>query len=231
MNILEPSPPLDVIINSQEHASNLGEDEKNWLRTTLSSSTFFAAKTTLIHPDSPLTQPKFLLSGWAMEICVLPSARIQVIDFALPGELLTCAWNDPSPPLSTHVALTGVKLSTGNLLSNETALAKIQTAAELDRKRRQFAKIAALGQSAEERLACLLADLYGRLSGIGLVRNMTFDLPVTQEVMANAIGISNVHVNRVLQKLRSSKIIELHHGQLTILDPEKIRHFCTLPAR
>lgn len=73
-------------------------------------------------------------------------------------------------------------------------------------------------RDALERLAHLFCELHARLELVGMVDGGRFDLPMTQEVIADALGLTTVHVNRTLQRLRSDGYIELSSGRLTILD-------------
>ncbi|HZI42377.1 MAG TPA: Crp/Fnr family transcriptional regulator, partial [Gemmatimonadaceae bacterium] len=76
-----------------------------------------------------------------------------------------------------------------------------------------------LGQrSAYERLAHLLIELYMRLNVVGRAHDGRCDFPLTQNDLADATGLTSVHVNRTLQELRRDRLIELERKQLHILD-------------
>ena len=67
-------------------------------------------------------------------------------------------------------------------------------------------------------LAHMLCELHARLSRVGLVENDQFELPVTQEEIADALGLSPVHISRMLQRLRKQGLITLKGRLLSILD-------------
>jgi CRP-like cAMP-binding protein len=73
------------------------------------------------------------------------------------------------------------------------------------------------------RIAHLLCELLVRLKAVGLVQDHTFDLPITQSELADAIGTSNVHVNRVLQELRANGLIKTSGARVHIPDWEKLK--------
>ena len=50
-----------------------------------------------------------------------------------------------------------------------------------------------------------------------------FRLPLTQDVIADATGLTSVHVNRILQKLRADRLINLSRGELALLDVERLK--------
>jgi CRP-like cAMP-binding protein len=76
-----------------------------------------------------------------------------------------------------------------------------------------------IGQrNALARLAHVFCELFVRLKAVGLVPDHSFDLPLTQQELGDAIGTSSVHVNRVLQELRKEGLIVFREGRLTIPD-------------
>lgn len=72
--------------------------------------------------------------------------------------------------------------------------------------------------SALQRAAHLICELYARLRIIGRAANDSFELPITQASLADALGISAVHSNRVLQDLRRQGLIVWDGGLLRIVD-------------
>lgn len=72
--------------------------------------------------------------------------------------------------------------------------------------------------SAAQRTAHLFCELYTRLTALGLASGYQFNLPVTQAAVADAVGISTVHVNRVLQEMRQRNLIVWYGGVVQILD-------------
>ncbi len=77
-------------------------------------------------------------------------------------------------------------------------------------------------REAYTRLAHLLCEFLLRLKAVGLVEGNTFDLPITQAEMADAIGTSAVHMNRIFQALRADGLIQTQGTQVTIPDWGKL---------
>ena len=73
-------------------------------------------------------------------------------------------------------------------------------------------------QPADASMANLLCETYVRADAAGLVANSSCDMPVTQENLAEALGLTGVHVNRTLQRLRRLGQVELKLGRLFISD-------------
>jgi len=73
------------------------------------------------------------------------------------------------------------------------------------------------------RMAHLLCEFLMRLKVVGLAENDTFDLPITQAELADAIGTSTVHVNRVLQALRADGLIRTKGAQVAVPDWDRLK--------
>jgi CRP-like cAMP-binding protein len=78
-------------------------------------------------------------------------------------------------------------------------------------------------RDAYNRVAHILCEWVLRLRAVGLVKDHTCDLPMTQNELADATGISTVHVNRVLQELRGNGLIVLRGNRLEVLDWDQLR--------
>ncbi|BBC71868.1 conserved hypothetical protein [Altererythrobacter sp. B11] len=73
-------------------------------------------------------------------------------------------------------------------------------------------------RTAYEAIAHILCEMHMRLDMVGLVAGDVLSFPLTQEDLASAAGLTAVHTNRVLQKLRQRGLIELRERVLTVLD-------------
>jgi hypothetical protein len=71
-----------------------------------------------------------------------------------------------------------------------------------------------------------LLELFVRLKGVGLANGMSFELPLTQELIGDAIGLTTVHVNRTMRSLREDKLIAIDDKRVTILDFEGLSLIC-----
>jgi len=74
---------------------------------------------------------------------------------------------------------------------------------------------------APARLAHVMVELRERLRVIGRVEGNSFEMPLTQEEIGEALGITGVHVNRVVRQLREEGIVELQRGRVIVLDEGK----------
>lgn len=84
---------------------------------------------------------------------------------------------------------------------------------------------------APARLAHVMIELRERLRIIGAVDGNDFDMPMTQEQIGEALGITAVHSNRVIRQLRQDGIADLHRGRVTVLDERKFQELADFDGR
>ncbi|HTK36561.1 MAG TPA: Crp/Fnr family transcriptional regulator [Caulobacteraceae bacterium] len=171
--------------------------------------------------------PRLMLSGWACRQRLLPDGRRQIFGFVLPGDLIS--FYAQSRPLTqvSITALTRVETADASALKAAAldggaypALARIMAATASQDEERLLDHVVRLGRhTAYERVAHLLLELRERLAAAGLGDDRRFPLPITQEALADALGLSVVHINRILQQLRRERLIEMRTGQVVLLDP------------
>ena len=77
-------------------------------------------------------------------------------------------------------------------------------------------------RSSLARVAHLMCELYLRAYAVGEAANQCITLPLSQIILADAIGMTPVHINRVLRELRLLGAMELSRGSLVIMDPAKL---------
>jgi CRP-like cAMP-binding protein len=78
-------------------------------------------------------------------------------------------------------------------------------------------------REAYQRMAHVLCELLTRLRAVGLVEGHACNLPITQGEFADAMGITPVHVNRVLQQMRAEGLIKLKGDRLNIPDWDRLK--------
>lgn len=78
-------------------------------------------------------------------------------------------------------------------------------------------------RDAYERVAHILCELHARMKMVGLVDGDRLALPITQDELADATGLTSVHINRTLQRLRQDNLLEIGRGMLNILNVGELR--------
>jgi CRP-like cAMP-binding protein len=181
----------------------------------------------MIHVSRKSPRNQFVIvSGWGCETRILPDGRRQIFSFLLPGDVVDLT-------RSSHVgrrsfmSLTRLEIVDAHVLvaaePDGAAVAEALKQAADRTEDRLFDHMVRIGRlSAKERVLNLLLELHDRLQAVGMVKEDSFRLPLTQEVFADALGLSIVHINRTLQQLRRAGRITLRAGSVTLHDRPKL---------
>jgi CRP-like cAMP-binding protein len=84
---------------------------------------------------------------------------------------------------------------------------------------------------AASRLAHTVVELRQRLAVTGRATGDTFDMPLTQEQISEALGITPVHANRIIRQLRDDGIVDINRGRVTVLDEAKLAELAQFDDR
>lgn len=170
-----------------------------------------------------------ILEGWACRYKILPSGSRQIMAFLMPGDCCDLHVNMLTEMDHSIQAITVAQVATiprtemQTLLHKHSNIARAMYTAQLIDEGIMRAWIVSMGRrSSIERVAHLMCELYLRARNIGLTNDGRFALPLSQLVLADALGMTAVHINRVLKKLRQSGAMALSRGSLDILDPAKL---------
>lgn len=166
-----------------------------------------------------------VLEGWACRYKQLPDGRRQVVAYFVPGDL--CDANvfilremDHSIGAITKVRFAEIAPPDfEELMAQSPRITQALWWHELVVAAIQREWTTNVGQrSAFERIAHLFCEMFLRLQVVGLTQANSCDWPLTQTDLADATGLTPVHVNRTLQELRRQGLVELHGKRLTIPD-------------
>lgn len=189
-----------------------------------------AAGKDIVGAGQPCNMIYNLKEGWAFRYSLLKDGRRQILDFILPGAVLGFH------PVKGAKATYGVQALTDAVvctipfetlapLSREIPGIGMRLAWLISRDRNlAFDRLTSVGQqSARERVAHLILELYIRYRAQWPShRADKMHLPLTQEHVADATGLTNVHVNRVLRDLWGQGVLEFHYRRLRVLNPDKL---------
>jgi CRP-like cAMP-binding protein len=179
------------------------------------------ARRELFVEGSEIKHPLLILSGWAARVRELADGRRQIISFLLPGDLVGLCGHTRPLATSTVMAVSDVAVCPAPCFGSSPALDRIYALSGALAEAYLLGHVTRLGQlNAYERLGDFLLELLERLQLAGLAADGSFTLPMTQEMLADTLGITSVHINRTIQSMRRDKSIVLNSRKLTINDPD-----------
>jgi CRP-like cAMP-binding protein len=218
--------PIDPVLRRLRAFGVSSEAELGLVRSAAEKRLRFGPGEELLAAGEPPRRPRFVVSGWAACQRSLPDGRRQILRFILPGDVTGVAPKAARSVGSSIVAMTALEMFDAEPVlaaaecGDAPGLAGAFSAMAAKDEELLIDHMVRLGrQTAYERVAHFLLELQRRLQLVGLGDSQRFPLQLTQEMLADALGLSIVHVNRTLQQLRRDGMIELRSGVAILLDP------------
>lgn len=225
-----PSDPIRAaLVRRLRISSAISEQDVKEIEAIPIAVRHFPAETPVVRDGQRATDCCLIVDGFCARSKTIANGRRQILSIHIAGEIPDLM------SLFLHVMdhdLVTLTPSTLGFISHET-LRKLHrrnwTVAEMFWRdtlidAAMFREwIVNVGQRpAPARLAHVMIELRARLRIIGRVDDNSFDMPLTQEQIGEALGITAVHANRVIKQLREEGIVELHRGRVTVLDERKL---------
>lgn len=167
-----------------------------------------------------------VLEGWACRYKILPTGTRQVLAYLMPGDscdlhIGLLAEMDHNIQTITPARIATIdRAEMDRIVDRHPRIAKALYIAQLIDEGTMRAWITSMGRRTSiERVAHLMCELYLRARNIGLTTETWLELPLSQLLLADSLGMTPVHLNRVLKKLRLSGAMTLTRGSLVIVDP------------
>jgi CRP-like cAMP-binding protein len=221
------SAPLEAVLASW---SPLREAHLVFVRRTLGPVQLHAVDEAVAQAPKDQGKPVVIATGWAAAVAHLEDGRRQIVSLFLPGDVLDPAYeleNGIEPLAMTTVRTMDAATLAAALDAEPNAavrpLSEAWASARRDARCRLVRHVVRLGRlSAHERTADLILELHRRLQRAGVADERGMPLPLTQEMMADHLGLSVVHMNRTLQQLRRDGLIVNRGGQMVLPDLKRL---------
>jgi CRP-like cAMP-binding protein len=229
---LDTSSQADLLVRRMSKLAELSPRERALIESIAQRREDVPAGTELIREGEALNSPRLLMAGWACRFRTLPDGRRQIFEFILPGDIYGLCLRPQAIALTTSLALTPVVVADAAALDTAitTDAASYQgltqacyATASLDEAYLLNQLMRVGRQTAFERTAHFILEIHERLGFVGLAGETSVAIPLTQEIMADALGLSVVHLNRTLQQLRRGQLIEFKGGMVRLLEPDRLR--------
>jgi CRP-like cAMP-binding protein len=170
-----------------------------------------------------------ILEGWACRLKILQNGNRQIIAFMMPGDFCDMhigvldEMDNNIETLTTATVATIQRVEMEALVEASPSLTRVFWWTQLVEAAMLRATIVSLGRrNSLERVAHLLCELCFRLQNVNRSDVDRYVMPFSQIVLADAVGLTPVHVNRVLRKLRQEGALELGGASMRIIDLAKL---------
>jgi len=215
-----------------EHGAELREEDRQRLRMLVSDPKEIGPRLDLIQEGDRPEDVHLVLEGFACRYKLLPDGGRQIMAYLVPGDLC-----------DLHVAILG-EMDHGIATLSACQIVHIprKSVEELTEKHGRINRalwwaslvdeailrewLVNMGRRpADKQLAHLLCELLVRLQSVGRASKNSYEFPVTQAELADTLGITTVHVNRMLKQLRDDGQITLKGRHMTIDDVDGLKEF------
>ena len=184
----------------------------------------------LIHEGERPVAMQVLLQGWACRYKALPDGARQIVGLLLPGDacnphvtLLETMDHSIGIVSDARVAAIAPQDIEKMLARHEAVTTALRCASLVDESILREWLTNASRRDAHARIGHLICELWYRLNAIGQVdEHNEFDFPLTQEQVGDALGLTPVHVNRMVKRLREDGLIDIRSRRLSVLKPAKL---------
>src|SRR5687768_8849927 len=220
--VRDEAPGADALIAKLQLGGPLVEGDREALRSICSETRRVAAGSDIISEGANPEHVHLMLDGWAARYKLLPDGARQITAFLIPGDfcdhhVTLLGEMDHGIATLTRARVAFIPRSRIDALTDRPSIAKAFWWATLVDEAVLRSWIVNVGRrDAFEAVGHLICELYVRMKNVGLVEGHCFEVPLTQDEIADALGLTPVHVNRVLQRLRADDLISFRQGLLTI---------------
>ena len=229
---------LTPFIMKLEHFLPLPDQDKEWLNGLVLRSEEFPAHSEIIREGEMPAGVFVVIAGHACRYKILPDGSRQILDFMFPGDktelyalLLKTTDHGIFSLGPTIIAWIDRGRLTAEMLDHPQVTVALWWNA-LQREAILRERITAIGRrDAYARVAHLLCEMFERLRLVGETADHNYRLPLTQAELGDALGISEVHANRMLRRLQNEKLIVSDQRILRIPDLDALKEAAAFDAR
>jgi CRP-like cAMP-binding protein len=183
----------------------------------------------VVTPDRATDDVFVLCGGLALRFFHLPNGRRQILDFLLPGDLFSVASLFARQSHFSVKALTDIQFSgfrrasvLARCAGSPDVIAAIGDVCVVETRKADELLAVLAHRSAEERVAYLLLQLVQRVRTKSVIRENRYPFPLRQHHIADAVGLTPVHVSRVMSLFRDRGIVEFSNGILQVLNAAEL---------
>jgi CRP-like cAMP-binding protein len=221
----------DPLTRKLENFALLSSEDRRFLAEIVRPSRRVHPHTDIISEGERSEDVRLVLEGFACRYKLLPDGRRHIMAYLIPGDLCDVhvfILRQMDHTIGTLSACRMVDIPRDRILEmlERPAIARaLWWPALVDEATLREWLVNIGRRPAEQRIGHLLCELLMRLQTFVLANGNIYELPLTQAELAETMGLTLVHVNRVLQRLRRAGLITLGNRQLVIKDAEALKEF------
>jgi CRP-like cAMP-binding protein len=215
----------DAFVTRLSRYTDLSPSDIRALRALIESEPTIEKRRDLVVEGYEYRKLSFITEGFGVRYKLLRNGKRQIINILIPGDVIGLPGSFLERAGYSVIAVTDLKLQVCSLDSfvalcyqrPKFGLALSWLAVEESVTNAEH--LIDIGRRTPiERLARFLLELHGRLKAVGRATEQGFDLPVSQELLSDTLGLSVPHLNRMFARLRADGMITLHERHVEFID-------------
>lgn len=223
---------LEPLFHNLEQHDELSPAEKGELARMIVHTRTFKVRSDIVAAGSRPMHSSLIVDGFAARYKLLADGSRQITALHVAGDFvdlhafLLKTMDHGIVAMSTCVVAFAEHADLKSITERHPHLARLLWLDTLVDGAIHREWIVAMGRrSKKSHLAQLICELFVRLQGVGKTNGLSFHLPLSQSELADVLGLSVVHMNRVIQGLRREKLVAWSNQTVTILDWERLKEF------
>ena len=224
------SPSLNPLTRKLSHFATLSMSDRQVLDALASRDRHYPADVDIVAEGTALPSVFLVKEGMAIRYRAMPDGRRQIMTFLIPGDLcdahvFVLKARDHSIGTITPVRVAPIpRERMMDVFAHRPRISAALWWSSLQEEAMLRERIVSLGRrDARGRIAYLLCELLWRHAAVGLTDNGTFRLPLTQTELGDTLGLTPVHINRVLKEFRQRGLISMDQRMVSLLNVEELQ--------
>lgn len=221
----------NAFVRKLEYGARLTDEDRALLAEAVVDARVVRPRQDVVRQGDVPVDVNVILDGFACRYKVLADGKRQIMAFLIPGDMCdlhvhVLGWMDHSIATLTECLVAKLPPATiARLIANPRINRALWWATLADEATLREWLVNMGQRPADHQLAHLICELLTRLKAVGLALDNRFDLPCTQDELADAMGLTPVHVNRMLRQLREQALIETNGRRVGVPDFARLADF------
>lgn len=226
--LVEANPTHPLLMKLEQHAT-LPPEDRDLLSRMLADIRTFDGRRDIIRVGENPEFVHLMIDGWACRYSIVDDGQRQITAFLVPGDfcdahIIMLGQMDHSIGALGQARVAFISKALMAEVAERPCLTRALWWASLVDEGVLRAWLVNMGRrDASDRVAHLVCELHARLLSVGMGGNNTFEMPLTQEDLGDALGLSPVHINRVLRRLRERGLMTFSNRKIVIQDIEALK--------
>lgn len=223
------------LVQSYDRLVSLSEADRTFLRVLEEHPQDVSAGAVVAEQGSACNDLFVVSSGWCASEITDDAGHCQIVDIHLPGDIIGTREVAFARRLSTLRAVTDATVCPfprsrlNTMFQQAPRLSGVFVLIAMRREAILSERIFDLGRrDALSRVCHFLLEIKQRLEDSCTLRADRFEMPLTQQQLADALGLTSVHISRVVRRLRETSVVDMRRGQVRILDARRLKQLARM---